>query len=492
MASINDQFEQGRIPIKVLSYKDAIKKLAQCDELIIDYLPSDDGITDPSYHIYIADHNDPENLIDITNLIIKEILPNAKINANEFQILIEGVRDPTSLKNIINFIYKRFTYPENIEGFDYARDSSKLFGPTTVSVLLKNTDNTILLPVTTIDNVYDNSGNTIEDRLNNITRVGFGVTYVRATEDYQTEFIFDYPFENYSDFIEVRVGGTYISKDRYSVTNVTVNDVVKGKITFLDINGNYPIEVGRRIDILFIYNTKAISGANEYIYGHNIADGSIPSSKLEKLSDSYTLNDSTSVASSSALYKLFYAVLYELHSNNKALLWGIDNNDTNYMNFSTQETISNGAIITLTLLKDKTSFSNIRINDTNYSLKNIDGSNFRPTKIKAGTTIRILLDTSSMLAYVLSDNIFKNKKVQSVFTCTSDNEGITTIPYDFNSNNDPSSDIIVYRNGVRLFEYIDYTLNSDNTITLEVRVNGPSASNPLSEGERIVFETNRI
>ena len=181
-----------------------------------------------------------------------------------------------------------------------------------------------------------------------------------------------------------------------------------------------------------------------------------------------------------------------MHSNNKALLWGIDNNDTNYMNFSTQETISNGAIITLTLLKDKTSFSNIRINDTNYSLKNIDGSNFRPTKIKAGTTIRILLDTSSMLAYVLSDNIFRNKKVQSVFTCTSDNEGITTIPYDFNSNNDPSSDIIVYRNGVRLFEYIDYTLNSDNTITLEVRVNGPSASNPLSEGERIVFETNRI
>lgn len=492
MASINDQFEQGRIPIKVLSYKDAIKKLAQCDELIIDYLPSDDGNTIPSYHIYIADHNDPENLIDITNLIIKEILPNAKINANQFQILLEGAKDPTSLKDILNFIYKRFTYPDNINGFNYITDFAKIFDPTTVSVLLRNTDGTILLPVTTTDNVYDRSGKTIEDRLNSITRVGFDIKYVRATENNQTEFIFDYPFENYSDFVELRIGGTYIDKNTYSIENITENGVVtKGKITFLyDIS----IEQYRRLDILFIYNAKAASSSNySYIYGHTIADGSIPYSKLEKISDSYALNDPTSIASSAAVYKLFMAVCKELHNNDMALLWSIDDSTSDSINYTTSSNITTGSIVTLTVLHEKSSTSSIYINGNTYQLKNIDGSNIT-NPIPAGTTIRLLLNISNGndIVYLLSDNIYATRKVQSVFTCTSANEGIRKISYDFNSNNDPSSDIIVYRNGVRLFKDIDYVLNNDNSITLEVRLNGPSSSSPLSEGERIVFETNRI
>ena len=490
MASISDQFEQGRIPIKVLSYKDAIKKLAQCDELIIDYLPSDDGSTLPSYHIYIADHNNPDILIDITNLIIKEILPNAKINANQFQILIEGAKDPTSLKDIINFIYKRFTYPENSDGFNYVRDFAKIFDPSTISVLLRNTDGTILLPITTTDNVYDRSGKTIEDRLNSITRVGFDITYVRATQNNQTEFIFDYPFENYSDFVELRIGGTYIDKDTYYIENITENGVVtKGKITFLY---NISIEQYRRLDILFIYNSKATSSSNySSIYGHTIADRSIPSSKLEKISDSYALNDPTCIASSAAIYKLFMGVYQELNRNNMALLWGIDNTDNAVLLSCTVDgVINNGNILTLTVLNIK-SAPNLKINDVTYSLKTINNDNFNKI-INAGTTIRLLLDTTNRLAYVLSENIYANRKVQSVFTCTSDNEGITTIPYNFNSNNDPSSDIIVYRNGVRLFENIDYVLNNNNSITLEVRLNGPSSSSPLIEGERIVFETNRI
>ena len=113
--SLNDQFEHGRIPLKPLPYVN--KEFASKNEFIIDY---GEG---RSYHMYIARHDDPtQEPIDLTSKIIKEIIPNAQINANQFQITIEGIDDPTSLQDIINFIYKRFTYPEDPNGFDYDRD----------------------------------------------------------------------------------------------------------------------------------------------------------------------------------------------------------------------------------------------------------------------------------------------------------------------------------------------------------------------------------
>ena len=65
MASNNDQFEMGRLPIVPLAYEN--KDLAQCNELIIDYTGN------KSYHIYITDSKDRTKLIDITELIITNI-----------------------------------------------------------------------------------------------------------------------------------------------------------------------------------------------------------------------------------------------------------------------------------------------------------------------------------------------------------------------------------------------------------------------------------
>ena len=305
--SLNDQFEYGRIPLKPLAYQN--KDLAQCNEFIIDYGPNGD------YHMYISDHNDPSVLIDLTTKIIKEILPNAKINANQFQIVIEGIEDPTSLQDILNFIYKRFTYPEDLNGFLYDRDIEKVMDPTTKSVLLQNTDGTYLLPITSASNVYDDTGKTIQERLNDITRVEFSTTYVKATVDNQTEFEFNYPFENYSDYVMVHIGTTYIDESRYAITkDISIDGTwSKAKLTLI---GNWDkIEKGRRIDILFIYNSVVKSnGEYSHIGGINITDASIPTSKLQKISDSFSLNDPTSVASSAAVYKLYEVMAEHLNS----------------------------------------------------------------------------------------------------------------------------------------------------------------------------------
>lgn len=487
MASINDQFEYGRAPLKPLPY--AYKDLAQCNEIIIDYKGDN-----PTYHIYIADSNDPKTLIDITNLIIKEMFPNAKINANQFQILIEGVKDPTSLKDIINFIYKRFTYPENPNGFNYDEDIDKVLDPSTKSVLLRNTDGTILLPVTTADNVFDKSGKSIEERLNNMTRVGFGIDYVRATSNNQTEFTFTYPFINYSDFVEIRIGTVYVDKTRYNITNNIDSNGNYTTATLKFIDPDYKIENGRRIDIIFIYNSLAISGGKyEYMYGGNIANGSIITSKLAKVSDSYTLNDSSAVASSAAVYKLFMAMVDSIDNNNGVSIWGIDRSSYDYficnLNNISSNTIKDGSILTITNLNTKSHIiPNLHINLSNssmtFSLLNLNNTQITSTikSLPAGKTIRVLLDKTNHKAYLLSTNIFSAHKSRLIYTCRYEEEEIEryTISYhglDYNIE----SIIEVYRNGVRLFEDIDYSIDKFNeTITLFTNLN---------EGERIIFES---
>ena len=306
--SLNDQFEYGRIPLKPLAYQN--KDLAQCNEFIIDFGPGG------NYHMYIADHNDPTVLIDLTTKIIKEILPNAKINANQFQIVIEGIEDPTSLQDIINFIFKRFVYPEDINGFLYDRDIDKVLDPTTKSVLLQNTDHTYILPITTTDNVYDENGHTLQERLNDITRVELSRTHVVATKNNQKQFEFEYPFTNYSDYIMVFIGTTYIDESRYAVVN-DVDTTGNFRKATLSLVGDWDsVEKGRRIDILFVYNSIIKSnGGYTPISGINIADGSIPTSKLKKVSDSISLNDPTSVATSAAVNNLYNTFINELRSH---------------------------------------------------------------------------------------------------------------------------------------------------------------------------------
>ena len=294
--SVNDQFNMGRIPIRPLSLTD--KALAQTKELLIDNVGDN-----PSYHIYITDQKDRTRLIDLT-LLYSE---NPNISGDSLMISIDGLIDPQSLKYIINFIYKRFLMPENPNGYNPALDFNKVFDQDTTTILLKDTGNNIYLPVTKADSVYDTNGVTVQERLDNMTRVGFSTTYVRATTDNQSSFEFTYPFPDYSqggNYIEVRVGSTYIDKSRYEIIENKSNDghVYSATINFVDES----LDIGRAVNFLFIYNSADVSnGENLYLYGGLIANNSIPSGKIEKVSDSYTLADSTCLASSKAVYNLY-------------------------------------------------------------------------------------------------------------------------------------------------------------------------------------------
>ena len=487
--SLNDQFEHGRIPLKPLAY--ANRDIAQCNEILIDY-----GV-DGTYHIYITDSENPSIVIDITNKIIREILPNARINANQFQVLIEGILHPTSLQEILNFIYKRFTYAENPNGFNYTRDLSKLLDPLAKNVLLRNTDGTILLPVTLAENIYDRNGKTIQDRLDNISKFAVSTTSVYAETNNQTQFEFDYPFDDYSDFIEVRVGTVYIEPSRYNIEPIRDREGHYTKGTLCFITPGDSIELDRKIDLIFMYNSKISNedlDKSGYLNGHNIVNTSIPTVKLEKLTDSYILNDSSAIPTAAALNKLYRDLLNNLIDENSNIIWCLDESITssNMLTIHTDKEITDGTIVSVSTAGTKKSTFTVWINDEKYIVK-LPDETLLTRGLPANKLLRFILSIKEhteedeetgeevtiidRVAYIISNGVGQYQVHRLVHTCLDQETKFSYKELEYNYG-----DIIsVYRNGVRLFVDIDYNINTNlEEITLFVRT---------EEGERIVFES---
>jgi hypothetical protein len=480
MASLNDQFEHGRIPIKPLPYKD--RNLSQCNEIMVDYGEN------ANYHIYITHHNDPDKYIDITALIVKEMLPEVEINANQFTITIEGERDPQSLMDIINYIWKRFTHAEDPSGFVPEVDMDKVYDPTTVSVLLQTTDGQIQLPITLADNVYDKNGNSIQSTLDNMTRLGFSVSYIYSTQDNQTSFEFNYPFEDYSDMLEVRIGTTYVDNTRYQITK---HYNAEGHYTSatLDFIGE-SIEIGRRIDLIWIFNSAYQDGGRvQFISGSKIADSTISISKLEKYSDSYNYADGNSVATSKGLTKLYNDLTETINANNQNLFNYPDTSTSSTdIRISTDIRPKDGDVVVVTTASTKLSTATLLFSIKNstsggvattnptimYNIKTPDGNSL--TKGFANNQV-LKFKLDGLNAILLSGFGGEIRSNKYIYTCEDQEYDIP-----FNNLSYSTGDLIhVYRNGVRLFQDLDYSVNaSSETITLFVRT---------EQGERIVFES---
>lgn len=470
MASVDDQYEYGRIPLKPLPY--SRKEESQCNEIMIDYGE------EANYHIYIVHHADDTKYIDITSLIIKEMLPKADINADQFIITIEGEKNPSSLMDIINFIWKRFPYAEDPSGFVPERDMNLIFSPTTKNILLRTTDGTIQLPITSADNVYDKSGKTIQERLDDMVRLGFSISYLYTTEQNQTTYEFDYPFEDYPDFMEVRIGTTYVDKSRYTITkHYDSNRHYKsGTLTFI----GEAIENGRRIDLLWLFNSAYNpDGKLEFISGSIIADGTIPTCKLEKSSNSFIYDDSSSVATSKGLHDLYVFLTEAINSDSKnGIYYCIDEEKTqqNIILVSIPQ-ITDGNTIKVGIATDKISQCALQVNTesgkSTYDLITPDGK-MQNKKFKANQMLTLKISGNhAVIIEGYNQCIRTNKKI---YTCK-DQE--YEIPFKGLAYYD--GDLIhVYRNGVRLFEDLDYSINYTNEIiTLYVRT---------EDRERIVFE----
>lgn len=469
--SLQDQFDMGRIPIKPLPFEN--KDLASKGEIMIDHTGNN-----PSYHLYITDPNDETKIIDITSYIVKEAF-GSTITVN-----VDGIDAPLNLNEILNFIYNRFIYTDNLNGFNYDIDISKVVSPDTKVVMLRNVDGTYLLPVASADSIFDRSGNTIQERLDSITRLGFANDYIQTEVDNQSVFEITYPFLNYpngGNYLELRIGTVYVDKSRYQIIDNTDEDgnIYGATITFF----NDTFEYGRRIDILYIYNASGIV-ASDYnaINGNQIASGSISSAKLEKTTDAYWVPDSTAVATGKALYDL-YTAISDMAAGSNAI-FAVDKlvgqpSNINVDIFANKAALTEKYIM-LTILVNETKNSNISLNITHgsYVQKSTIFDITVPNGISSGNLLKVLVNAGQ--AKVLNVTNAHITATRYIYNCRNQEIIINFSGLSYT----PNSLIKVYRNGVRLFVDLDYSINmNDETISLFVRT---------QDGERIVFEAEAI
>ena len=487
----NDQFHMGRIPLKpyaFISAKTAVEsdtgdglssqdELAVCKEFLIDYLSTEDHKA--TYDMYIVDPEDRTHFINLSEMI-RTMAPLG--DADKLTVTIEGEEHAWTLKDIINYIYSRFIFP-NTETENYEEILDKIFGsdPSPINPLLTDVNGDVILPITIANNVYDKNGISLQTKLDSITRVGFASTFVTAeTTSYQ--FNFKYPFENYrqdGNHVEVRIGGTIINKSRYYFVDGEPTDDGQIPVESTIVFNDHAIEKGRTISFLFIYNAAADGSTYHIMSGANIASHSLPSTALEKMSDSFCYPDPTSVASSKALYSLYMTLSEAIANSNNYSTFAVDKSTfateiviTTNPNF----VLAEGSSITVLFNTEKKNSAGYRFQVNNVPYELYYGGELLNKTIPANTMLKLYYYNNKF--YVKSFNDYKLSANRFFYT-TKDQE--TEISYNGLAINSPEPEIFVYRNGVRLFEGIDYKLDRDaSKITLFVRTEAQ---------EKIVFET---
>ena len=482
MSSLQDEFKMGRIPIRPLQYQN--KDKAHTKELMVD-LYRDNPDEKPTFHIYISDAIDRSTIYDLTQIMINEAFAGKEIYVD-----IEGIDKPLSIYEAINYIYRRFIHIDNPDGFNLSDDIEKLTLATNKIALLKDINNEYVFPVTRTDAIYDKNGNTLQSRLDNSTRVGFSNDYIKVSYDNQTSFDIIYPFPNYfngGNFMQLFIGTTIIDKTRYNIVERESDD---GKIYGCTINFfTDSFEIGRRIDILFIFNTPSIDGKQfEAIDGHILASHTLPMEKLERYSDSYTLNDSSSIATSKAVHDL-YEETYDmlLNKGGKAIYTkdlSPDSSSTITVNTINDNIILSGNYILISVITQSSKNKNLTLSVISMKdeiTKEAIITRFSvelPQAMSPNRIVRFLVNQDEALALNATDIKLNNSRY--IHYCD-DAENVISFK---NLNYSESSIIKVYRNGVRLFKDMDYTINfSTETITLFVRTQAK---------EKIIFESEYI
>ena len=472
------EFDQARTPLKPLEY--AHKDKAQTREFMIDYSGEN-----PTYHMYIVDPEDKTKIIDLSAKLLKE-----GYNSDDVTIEISGLEKPISLKNAIEFIYKRFVHIYDLNGFDPDKDMRKILDPTNKTILLQDPTGNYAIPVTRASAVFDEKGISIQDKLNKMSRIGFTTDHVMVINDNQSVFEITYPFADYissGNYFELRVGTTFIAKDRYQIIDNVSNDgkSYSGTITFF----NDTFESGRRIDILYIYNV-SVNAENDInvVDGGTIANRTVTSDKLVKISDSFMLPDSTSVASSKAIYDAF-ASLFEALSSAECKVFFVKDtitytNNKIVVSIMDQPVTIGNSYILLNILTASSKMSDVELEvvSTNQfngkSISHMYNITLPNNGISSGKLLKVLVNDKE--AIVLSVVELKRKNARYIHYAK---ELENKIPFD-RLEYDASSVINVYRNGLKLFEDLDYSIDYDTqVINLFVST---------TERERIIIESESI
>ena len=473
--SLQDNFDMSRIPLRPLAYEN--KALAFTHELLVDSTGEN-----PTYHIFITDPEDNSKFIDLSAMILKEGL-----DSKDLTIKIDGVDEPLALNELIAYIYKRFLHINDIGGFRVDRDMPILFDKDNKNVLLQDINGSIVFPVVRTESVFDSSGISLKDKIDAITHLAYTRDVLIAEIDNQKVFNGTYPFLNYpivGNYMEFRKDGLVISPDRYHITDKTNTE---GDV--YGFNLSFPLEtfpIGSKIEILYLYNTESVSDTIPAIDGHKVTSKSLSTAKLEKVSDNYMLNDSSSIASSKAVFNLFRHIsdamsavggdsffVKDMSTTNQTIIISMTNENFHFTN--------NYVMLHILTASSKMDDVTLRIlyNNNGYTVTKELELSLPEGGIGANRMLRVLVNDQEAVLFDVA-TIKLNRGRYTHFSYP-DEKDISFADLDY----DQSTGLIdVYRNGIKLFEDIDYSINyMKQTITLFV---------PTTASEKIIFESQYI
>lgn len=433
----------ARIPVIPLPYKD--KHLAVEKELMIEYGENAEFPT-----LWIVDEYDSSIHYNITQGIIDALHGSP---GDDFTIVINDEKIGTiKLGDILNLLYTiSLTHDEAWD----INNIKEMMGHHTTIV---DNQGVIYAPRTLSSAVYTEDGNTLDAKLDAISKIGMEIRIVTVEKEDRVEI--DFPFSNYLDqgnSFMLFVGTVLVEPDRYKIEN--------GWVIFTDPDDF--IEVGRDCTFVFIYNSLTPdTGALLVMDGKYITPYTIETNRLAETSDSIDLNVNDSIATSKAVCTLRNVLNQRIDalSGNVSVTCFVEEESTPtelIVKIPNYDLVDSN-MLHIRLRQSLGPNATLKVND--YDAFPIYNGNKRVSAgPEAGEIINVSFSSLEEKFYIYGISSFK---IETTYYHNSPEAGSTTIP--FNLSYDKLMDKInVYCNRLRMFPDIDYIMNDSSIELLE-------------------------
>lgn len=334
-------------------------------------------------------------------------------------------------------------------------EASKYVGPITditKATIMK--DGKRIAPLTTANNTYLESGETVEAKLKQMGVIATSFRSHLVTET-KKRFPIPVPFDNYFDMPNaflVHIGTNYIYPNRYSIDG---NDIVF----------NEPVDMNRSINFTFIYNTKAptVAGMINNIDGSLINRGSIPTDRMANVSNSPFLNSSSAVATSASvktLFDLLVALCDEKNIISRAIAKPIaDSTSALALELPEGYTLADGNIIAVRFRANMPANGDIVVNGRTIPVYKSVASKLEAGDITQNDELFLQYDAVSGRFYITNGMPYRMDTYNKVYTAPSDN--ISVISFS-DASYLPGVDYMeVYLEGLKLAKDVHYRIDEN-------------------------------
>lgn len=334
-------------------------------------------------------------------------------------------------------------------------EASKYVGPITditKATIMK--DGKRIAPLTTANNTYLESGETVEAKLKQMGVIATSFRSHLVTET-KKRFPIPVPFDNYFDMPNaflVHIGTNYIYPNRYSIDG---NDIVF----------NEPVDMNRSINFTFIYNTKAptVAGMINNIDGSLINRGSIPTDRMANVSNSPFLNSSSAVATSTSvktLFDLLVALCDEKNIISRAIAKPIaDSTSALALELPDGYTLADGNIIAVRFRANMPANGDIVVNGRSVPVYKSVASKLEAGDVTQNDELFLQYDAVSGRFYITNGMPYRMDTYNKVYTAPSDNVSVISFS---DASYLPGVDYMeVYLEGLKLVKDVHYRIDEN-------------------------------